>query len=89
MYIYFAAFRFDNKTDSVLQVSGLDYEACETSRPMKEYRDGNTTIELECCGHFYFISGAPGHCEKGQKLDIFVNPDLVCYWRTRPLGYPY
>ncbi|XP_044471415.1 early nodulin-like protein 1 [Mangifera indica] len=79
-------FRYDDKTDSVLEVSKGDYEACETSRPIKEYRDGNTTIELELSGRFYFISGAAGHCQKGQKLRVHVNPDSICYVRTRTMG---
>ncbi|KAJ0030041.1 hypothetical protein Pint_14391 [Pistacia integerrima] len=51
-------------------------------------RDGNTTVELDRWGNYYFISGAEGHCEKGQKLEIYAEVDGVCYWRTREFPTP-
>ncbi|XP_062101725.1 early nodulin-like protein 15 [Humulus lupulus] len=64
--------KYDGEKDSVLEVSKEDYEACNTSRAMKEYKDGNTKVSLDRAGPFYFISGAKGHCEKGQKLIVVV-----------------
>ncbi|KAJ0091301.1 hypothetical protein Patl1_14583 [Pistacia atlantica] len=82
------SFKYDNKTDSVFEVSRSDYLVCETSKPIKEYRDGNTTVELDRWRNYYFISGAKGHCEKGQKLEIYAEVDGVCYWRTREFPTP-
>ncbi|XVF35569.1 hypothetical protein REPUB_Repub18cG0157200 [Reevesia pubescens] len=58
--------------DSVLQVSKKDYETCNTSSPIAAYKDGNTKVKLEKSGAYFFISGAEGHCQKGQKLIVVV-----------------
>nr|XP_043623080.1 early nodulin-like protein 1 [Erigeron canadensis] len=65
-------FKYDAKVDSVLQVEEGDYKKCIKTKPINEYHDGNTLIKLNESGAFYFISGANGHCEKGQKLVIRV-----------------
>ncbi|KAI3876185.1 hypothetical protein MKW98_029137 [Papaver atlanticum] len=49
------------------------YLNCVLTKPIAEYKDGNTTkVELNKSGPYYFISGAKGHCEKGQKLIVVV-----------------
>ncbi|KAM6577214.1 hypothetical protein CsatB_029051 [Cannabis sativa] len=63
---------YDGEKDSVLEVSKEDYEACNTGRAIKEHKDGNTKVSLDRAGPFYFISGAKGHCQKGQKLIVVV-----------------
>ncbi|KAB5552779.1 hypothetical protein DKX38_010090 [Salix brachista] len=63
---------YDPQNDSVLQVIKKDYETCNTSSPVATYRDGNTKVKLEKPGPYYFISGADGHCEQGQKLVTVV-----------------
>ncbi|CAL5375082.1 unnamed protein product [Camellia sinensis] len=63
---------YDSNKDSVLQVSKRDYVTCNTSSPIAEYKDGNTKVRLDKAGPFYFISGAEGHCEKGQRLIVVV-----------------
>ncbi|KAK4415220.1 Early nodulin-like protein 1 [Sesamum alatum] len=63
---------YDAKSDSVLEVSEKDYKTCNRSNPIKSYTDGNTKITLDKSGPFFFISGAEGHCQKGQKLEIWV-----------------
>nr|ACU17156.1 unknown [Glycine max] len=64
--------KYENGKDSVLEVTREDYANCSTSKPIKEYNDGNTKVKLEHAGPFYSISGAKGHCEKGQKLIVVV-----------------
>ncbi|CAK9183328.1 unnamed protein product [Ilex paraguariensis] len=64
--------KYDGKTDSVLQVTEEDYKSCKTAKPIKTYHDGDTKIELSHSGPFFFISGAEGHCERGQKLVVEV-----------------
>lgn len=63
---------YDPNKDSVLQVTKKDYENCNTSSPIAAYKGGNTKVKLDSSGPYYFISGAEGHCEKGQKLIIVV-----------------
>ncbi|GLT43687.1 hypothetical protein SLA2020_176210 [Shorea laevis] len=64
--------KYDSKVDSVLEVTKADYESCNATKPIKEYKDGNAKVELDRSGAFYFISGAKGHCEKGEKLVVVV-----------------
>ncbi|GAA0160560.1 hypothetical protein Leryth_018863 [Lithospermum erythrorhizon] len=63
---------YDSKSDSILEVNEQDYKDCNKANPIKSYQDGNTSINLNRSGWFYFISGGDGHCEKGQKLAIEV-----------------
>lgn len=62
--------KYDGKKDSVLEVSKRDYVTCNTSSPISVHNDGDTKIVLEHSGAHYFISGAKGHCEQGQKLIV-------------------
>ncbi|KAK6156618.1 hypothetical protein DH2020_010866 [Rehmannia glutinosa] len=64
--------KYDGKTDSVLEVTEENYKSCNKSNPIKLYSDGNTKITLDKSGPFFFISGAEGHCDKGQKVEIKV-----------------
>ncbi|XP_073269257.1 early nodulin-like protein 14 [Primulina huaijiensis] len=64
--------KYDSKTDSVLEVTEENYNNCNKSNPIRSYSDGSTKITLDKSGPFFFISGAEGHCEKGQKLEIKV-----------------
>ncbi|KAI3960567.1 hypothetical protein MKW92_042251 [Papaver armeniacum] len=64
---------YETGKDSVLQVTRESYLNCVLTKPIAEYKDGNNTkVELNKSGPYYFISGAKGHCEKGQKLIVVV-----------------
>lgn len=63
------------KVDSVLQVTKEDYESCNTAKPLKQYNDGDTKVELDKSGPYFFISGAPGNCAKGEKITLVVLSD--------------
>ncbi|KAL0330202.1 UNVERIFIED_CONTAM: Early nodulin-like protein 3 [Sesamum radiatum] len=63
---------YDATKDSVLQVTKRDYVTCNTSSPIETYTGGSTKVKLEHSGPYYFISGAEGHCKKGQKLIVVV-----------------
>ncbi|KAI6682464.1 hypothetical protein NL676_036345 [Syzygium grande] len=65
-------FKYDKNADSVLEATKEDYAGCNTAKPLKEYKDGDTKLKLERSGPYYFISGAEGHCQKGQKLEVVV-----------------
>lgn len=67
-----AVWQYDASIDSVLQVTKRDYVTCNTSSPIETYTGGSTKVELDKSGPHYFISGAQGHCEKGQKLIVVV-----------------
>ncbi|KAF8073276.1 hypothetical protein N665_1122s0005 [Sinapis alba] len=64
--------KYDAKVDSVLQVTKEDYDSCNTSNPLKQYNDGDTKLELDHSGAYFFISGALDHCAKGQKMHLVV-----------------
>ncbi|KAF8400515.1 hypothetical protein HHK36_013814 [Tetracentron sinense] len=64
--------KYDAQKDSVLQVTKQDYATCNISSPIAKYKDGSTKVKLDRSGPLYFISGASGHCEKGQKLIVVV-----------------
>lgn len=77
-------FKYDAAQDSVLQVTRADYLSCSASSPVAQYvnKGGEAKVELERSGPYYFISGAPGHCEKGQKLIIVVLSPRNAYARV-------
>ncbi|MCL7027801.1 hypothetical protein MKW94_008538 [Papaver nudicaule] len=65
--------KYETGKDSVLQVTRENYLNCVSTKPIAEYKDGtNTKVVLNKSGPYYFISGAKGHCEKGQKLIVVV-----------------
>ncbi|KAG6389567.1 hypothetical protein SASPL_151038 [Salvia splendens] len=63
---------YDGSKDSVLQVTKRDYVTCNTSKPIETYTGGSTKVKLPHSGPYYFISGANGNCEKGQKVIVVV-----------------
>lgn len=71
----FAVWKYDQRSESVLQVKAEDYGSCNTSEPIVEYNDGDTKVGLDQSGPFYFISGAEDHCQKGLKVAVVVTSD--------------
>ncbi|XP_058785944.1 early nodulin-like protein 14 [Vicia villosa] len=80
--------KYDGGKDSVLQVNKEDYANCNSSNPIQQYNDGNTKVKLDRPGPFYFISGAKGHCEKGQKLVVVVITPRTRYGPVSPAPSP-
>ncbi|KAL2500215.1 early nodulin-like protein 21 [Abeliophyllum distichum] len=64
--------RFKYRKDSVMEVTKSDYKNCNSTRPNFFSNTGNTIFTLDRSGFFYFISGATGHCRKGQQMIIRV-----------------
>ncbi|CAA7397504.1 unnamed protein product [Spirodela intermedia] len=64
-------FRYEME-DSVLVVTEADYRACNTSNPLWKLHGGHSVFRLTRSGPFFFISGAAGRCERGQKLVVVV-----------------
>ena len=65
-------FKYQASQDSVLQVTPEAFQNCNTTSPIATYNDGNTAFKFPQSGPFYFISGAQGHCQKGQKIVVVV-----------------
>ncbi|CAL9116236.1 unnamed protein product [Musa textilis] len=65
-------FRYSNGTDSVLVVTKQDYDACNVSNPIQKLEGGDSMFSLDRSGPFFFISGVPDNCRKGQKLVVVV-----------------
>ncbi|XP_043706612.1 early nodulin-like protein 1 [Telopea speciosissima] len=80
--------KLDSQKDSVLQVTKKDYMACNTTTPIAKYKEVNTKVKLDRSGPFYFISGAKGHCEKGQKLIVVVLSAKRGYMGISPAPSP-
>ncbi|XP_031120496.1 stellacyanin [Ipomoea triloba] len=67
--------RFEYKNDTVVEVEKWAYYHCDTSRPISAVSsDGNTTVNLDKAGAFYFVSGDYEHCKDGQRLHLDVFP---------------
>ncbi|TVU11616.1 hypothetical protein EJB05_45211 [Eragrostis curvula] len=67
----FLQFKYD-KNDSVLVVSRDDYKVCSASKPAQRFDGGDTRFRLDHSGFFYFVSGAEGHCDAGQRMTARV-----------------
>ncbi|CAH8352827.1 unnamed protein product [Eruca vesicaria subsp. sativa] len=67
--------KYDGKSDSVLQVTEEDYNGCKTTKPLKKFNDGDTKIKLKDSGAHFFISGASDHCVRGEKITLRVMPE--------------
>ncbi|PKA59266.1 Early nodulin-like protein 1 [Apostasia shenzhenica] len=66
---------FKYKKDSVMVVSEEEYDKCHSAHPVFFSNNGKTEVRLDRPGLFYFMSGADGHCERGQKMIIKVMGD--------------
>ncbi|BAD81202.1 putative NtEPc-like protein [Oryza sativa Japonica Group] len=58
--------------DSVLVVDREAFDGCNATEPVARFAGGATTVPLGRPGFFCFISGAPGHCDGGQRLIVRV-----------------
>lgn len=65
-------FLYPPSQDSVLQVTPEAFGTCDLSHPMARLADGNSYFNLTTPGRAYYVSGAAGHCRKGQKLWVDV-----------------
>lgn len=65
-------FNYNKQFHNVLEVDKADYNACKNDSALATYTTGNDSITLNSAGHHYYICGFPGHCQIGQKVDIFV-----------------
>jgi hypothetical protein len=54
----------------VLVVTRGDYQLCAADKPTLRFEGGDTRFHLNHSGYCYFISGAPGHCDAGQRMTL-------------------
>ncbi|KAL6960488.1 hypothetical protein U1Q18_038251 [Sarracenia purpurea var. burkii] len=66
---------FRYKKDSVMEVKESEYKKCNSTHPHFFSNNGNTVFKFQRPGPFYFISGAAGHCERGQRMIVKVMSD--------------
>ncbi|CAJ1947539.1 unnamed protein product [Sphenostylis stenocarpa] len=78
---------FKYKKDSVMEVGEVDYTHCNATHPTRFSNSGNTQFKLVHSGTFYFISGASGHCEMGQKMIVRVMEDESHPQHAKSSGY--
>jgi hypothetical protein len=71
LFVCFAVFKYENRSDSVLVVNETDYENCHTSNPKKKL-DAGEKFTFPSHGPFYFISGKKGNCENGLRMIVVV-----------------
>ncbi|VFQ59796.1 unnamed protein product [Cuscuta campestris] len=65
-------FLYPPSQDSVIQVTAQSYKSCNLKDPILTMDNGNSLFNITEAGDFYFISGEKGHCEKSQKVHVFV-----------------
>ncbi|TVU42296.1 hypothetical protein EJB05_08693 [Eragrostis curvula] len=70
-------FKYDDPADAVLEVTRDDYNRCSTASPLAVHKaaaagSGRVTVPLPRSGPFYFVSGAPGSCQKGERVVVVV-----------------
>ncbi|XP_017437841.1 early nodulin-like protein 1 [Vigna angularis] len=78
---------FKYKKDSVMEVDEGDYTHCNATHPKLFSNSGNTKLKLGHPGTFYFMSGASGHCEVGQKMIVRVMVDESLPQHAKSSGY--
>ncbi|XP_028771636.1 mavicyanin-like [Neltuma alba] len=67
-------FEYNPQYHNVMRVAYEMYKSCNVSEgtPLVTFSTGNDSIKLNHYGHHLFMCGFPGHCQKGQKVDINV-----------------
>lgn len=58
-----------------MEVTEEGYKNCNSTHPSFYSNTGDTILKLDHPGFFYFISGANGHCRRGQRMVIRVLSD--------------
>ncbi|KAI4338707.1 hypothetical protein MLD38_023732 [Melastoma candidum] len=65
-------FPFRLGPNNVMEVSGKDYETCNTVSPIEMHYEAPLILNLTKTGDYYYLSSIGKHCEFGQKLHITV-----------------
>ncbi|XP_061337492.1 stellacyanin-like [Gastrolobium bilobum] len=57
------------------EVTREDFNTCNTTNPLTNYVNGNTTVPLTKAGDRYFVCGNKLYCLGGMKLHVHVEDD--------------
>jgi hypothetical protein len=60
---------------SVDEVTKQNFDACNTTKVLANYGNGNTTVPLTRAGDRYFVCGNKLYCLGGMKLHVHVDDD--------------
>lgn len=73
-FLLWAVFEYSPGYHNVMRVTSDAFKSCDvsTTNPLETFNTGNDSIKINNYGHHFFICGFPGHCQKGQKVDINV-----------------
>ncbi|KAI4380519.1 hypothetical protein MLD38_006698 [Melastoma candidum] len=63
----YLVWKYNRKSDSVLEVTKQDYDECNTRRPIATYKDGNTKMTLEHSGAILLRKRGRGALPKGAE----------------------
>lgn len=57
-----------------MEVNYNGYKNCDAQKPnaLRSFNDGDSKVELNGAGPFYFISGNSDNCKKGEKLEVLL-----------------
>ncbi|CAN6569169.1 unnamed protein product [Malus baccata var. baccata] len=73
-----------SSSNSVSQVTKASFDVCNTTKVIKKYTGGNTTVTLTKPGDWYFVSGSKLYCLGGMKLVVEVENNQA----YAPAGVP-
>ncbi|KAM1054306.1 hypothetical protein ACFX13_001742 [Malus domestica] len=73
-----------SSSNSVSQVTKESFDVCNTTKVIKKYTGGNTTVTLTKPGDWYFVSGSKLYCLGGMKLVVEVENNQA----YAPAGVP-
>ncbi|CAM6111600.1 unnamed protein product [Calypogeia fissa] len=65
-------FQYNNELNNLMEVTEAAMTECNTSAPLREWTDGDTSILFLERGAFFYIWGHPGHCLTNQRLTVEV-----------------
>jgi hypothetical protein len=57
------------------EVTKENFDTCNTTKVLANYRNGNTTVPLTRAGDRYFVCGNKLYCLGGMKLHVHVEDD--------------
>lgn len=69
-----AVFKYKAGTQNVMQVWGVEFEACSASAAAIVFATGNDVVALDAPGKRWYLCGVGDHCSRGQKLAVDVLP---------------